>query len=362
MLSLLSLKTSGFYFLASSPVLIPNDFELAIPGPVGLFKVLLVVSFLVHIIFVNIIVASSTLAVIQEGLGIYTRNKIYDRLAEQLATHTSILKSIAVVMGVAPLLLISVIYNQFFYPSTILIGKAWLSLIVLLIVAFLLLYAYKFTWKCLENHKPLHLLLGASGALILLFVPLIFIVNIVSMLYPDRWADAQGFFHALIYYPQVWQRYFHFVLASFAVTGMFIYWWNHRQLKQKDMQTEVNEELANLGKKFGTQLALWTSAAQLLFGTLVLLSLDRPVLLLYIGDDPLLTFLLIFSILATLLLVLFLFLLWKQDTNKWFTLSLVTFTLIVVLMAWMRHEVREEYIKPYLADTNQIEQAMDSRK
>ncbi len=68
------------------------------------------------------------MAVFQEIKGIRTKKPEHDALAAQLANHTSILKSIAVVLGVAPLLIISVIYTQFFYPSTILIGKAWLSL------------------------------------------------------------------------------------------------------------------------------------------------------------------------------------------------------------------------------------------
>src|SRR5690606_37533180 len=106
---------------------------------------------------------------------------------------------IAVVLGVGPLLIVSVIYTQYFYSSTILIGKAWLSVIIILIVAFLLLYLYKFTWDRWQTKKGIHLTVGSIGAIILLFVPLIFIVNVVSMLYPEEWAGANGFFHSLFY-------------------------------------------------------------------------------------------------------------------------------------------------------------------
>ncbi|CAM5476724.1 hypothetical protein LSPH24S_09549 [Lysinibacillus sphaericus] len=73
-----------------------------------------------------------------------------------------------------------------------------MSLLILLIAAFLLLYIYKFTWVKFQTNKLLHLSIGLLAMLILFFVPLIFIVNVTSMLYPDRWGEANGFFEKLI--------------------------------------------------------------------------------------------------------------------------------------------------------------------
>ncbi|HHY21378.1 MAG TPA: cytochrome c class I [Bacilli bacterium] len=330
--------------------LIPKDLELVIPGNIGFFEILIVVSFLLHILFVNIAVAGSVFAVVNEIRGIIKKDKVYDVLAFQLATQTSILKSIAVVLGVAPLLLISVIYTQYFYPATILVGKAWLSLIVLLIVAFLLLYAYKFSWERLKERRALHLAFGLSGSLILLFVPLIFITSVVSMLYPEMWAGAKGFFHSLFYYPQIWQRYFHFMLSSFAVTGLAMYIWNRRKLAKHQVEDRVEaEQIAalELGKKFGIATALWTTALQLVAGTLLLISLKTDVMMLYMGGDALLTAILLGSILISILLIFFLFMAMRTDAKRWFNLSLSMFVLVIALMGWMRHEVRESYIKPY---------------
>lgn len=50
--------------------IIPKDIELAIPGNIGFFEFLIVLSFLLHILFVNITVGSSALAVFQEIKGI----------------------------------------------------------------------------------------------------------------------------------------------------------------------------------------------------------------------------------------------------------------------------------------------------
>ncbi len=348
--------------------IIPKDIELVIPGNIGFFEVLIVVSFLMHILFVNITVGSSTLAVYQEVKGIWKKEKVFDEFAFQLANHTSILKSIAVVLGVAPLLLISVIYTQYFYPSTLLIGKAWLSLLIILIVAFLILYMYKFLWEKMDKggKKTLHVLLGASGSLLLLFVPLIFIVNVVSMLYPEMWAGSKGFFHGLFYYPQIWQRYFHFILASFAVTGIYLYFWNNRlQKKLKTQSMEINERQEKFvvyahGKRLGLQVAIWTTLLQLIFGTILLMSFERQIMMLYMGEDLLLTTLLLVSILLTLVMVFFLYQLQRHDVKRYLMLSLTTFLVVLSLMGWMRHELRENYLQPYIDENPRTENDIES--
>ena len=348
------------YLLSS---IIPEDLELVIPGHIGAFEFLIIISFILHIIFVNITVGSSAMAVFKEIKGIIHKNKEEDLLAKQLAHHTSILKSIAVVLGVAPLLLISVIYTQYFYPSTILIGKAWLSLLIILIVAFLFLYAYKFLWDKMQHKKLFHVMLGAVGSLLLLFVPLIFIVNVVSMLYPDMWAQSKGFFHGLVYYPQIWQRYIHFILASFAAAGFYLYFWNNRlQKKQnKELDDSIEQNIIKEGKKYGLKVMIMTTALQFVAGFLLLFSFEKDIRNLYMGDDAMLTTLLLSSLLLTGALLYFLYLLMKHDQRKYFTLSIVSFFLILSLMGWMRHELRESYIKPYKEETPQTTVQTDER-
>lgn len=339
--------------------IIPKDLELVIPGNLGFFEFLIVVSFLLHILFVNITIGSSVLAVGQELKGMRKKCLKTDALAEQLSTHTSVLKSIAVVLGVAPLLLISVMYTQYFYSSTNLIGKAWLSLIVLLITAFILLYIYKFTWHQMTGSKKgLHVLIGAAGSLILLFVPLIFIVNVVSMLYPEMWRGAEGFFHSLTYYPQIWPRYFHFILASFAATGIYLYFWNGR-LQRKGNTDASKMDTLQAGKRLGILTTIWTTILQFVAGFVLLLSFNRDIMLLYMGEDALLTSMLVGSIVLTLLLVFFLYRLMRTDQRKFFISSVATFFLILVLMGWMRHELRENYLSPYLEENPRTTQVQN---
>ncbi|WP_338753231.1 cytochrome ubiquinol oxidase subunit I [Bacillus sp. FJAT-52991] len=331
---------------------IPNDIQLPIPGDMGLLTFLLVVTFLLHIVFVNITISLATGAVILEAVGIKKQSTLYDRVAQICSYHASIHKSIAVVLGVGPILLISVVYTQYFYSSTVLIGKAWLSVILLLIVAFLLLYAYKFLWEKLENKKVLHWMIGLAACLILLFVPLIFIVNVVSMLYPEKWMESSGFFHGLFYYPQVWQRYAHFMLSSFAAGGLYLYLfytWKYR--RKKKQEPNYQEKTADHRiRKIGIKATFWFTLCQFIAGTLVLFSLEQEVMLLYMGGHALTTGLLVGSIIVTFVLLGFLYLADKKDSYRAFMGAVVSFIIILGMMGWMRHEVREAYLQPHIED------------
>ncbi|MEF3312107.1 cytochrome c class I [Paenibacillus sp. GYB004] len=328
------------YIKADSPV--PNDLGLAIPGNMPLFEVLIVIGFILHLIYVNIVVAGSVNAVLLEIRGILKRDKVADGLALQLATLVSIHKSIAVVLGVAPLLIISTIYTQFFYPSTILIGKWWLMLIPLLIISFLLLYVYKFTWDKWQDRKKLHLSFGIAGAIILLFVPLLFITNVASMLHPELWSGSKGFFDSLFRYPTIWQRYFHFMAASFAIIGMYMYGWGRRKIRVKD------DPVYRLAQTFGKGSAFLFTLLQLIAGPFLLLSMSSEVRSSFLGGSAFHTSLLVVSVTLAFVLIVLLFRLYKADSRKLFISSAVVLLVIMGLMSWIRHEVRELYLAPYM--------------
>ena len=327
---------------AESPI--PNDLGLAVPGNLPWFEVLIVVGFILHLIYVNIVVAGSVNAVLFQIRGIVRRDEAAVMLALSIATIVSIHKSIAVVLGVAPLLIISTIYTQFFYPSTILIGKWWLMLIPLLIIAFLLLYTYKFMWEKWRSRKALHMSFGIAGALILLFIPLIFITNVSSMLHPDMWTGSKGFWDSLFRYPTIWQRYLHFMAASFAVIGMYMYWWGSRRSRGSD------DPMYAQAKKFGKGSAFLFTLLQLIAGPFLLLSMSPPVRDSFLGGSLFHTLLLGVSVALAVVLMCVLYKLYKADSRKLFIWAAVLLLIIMGLMSWIRHEVREIYLAPYMEE------------
>lgn len=247
---------------------VPKDIPLPLPLPEWILVIILVISFLVHLLFVNLMVGGSILTLWSQIKGL--KDKEYDILAHEIANTITVNKSIAVVMGIAPLLSINVLYTIYFYSANALTGLMWLAVIPLVTVAFLLTYLHKYTWKVLENNKAVHISILAVAVVIFLFIPLIFLTNINLMLFPEKWGLIKGFVSALTL-PNVFPRYLHFIFASLSVSGLFLHWYMGRKSYPFEtiFPTFTRYEL----KKKGYSLALVGSVIQFLIGPLVLLTL-----------------------------------------------------------------------------------------
>src|SRR5690554_4175958 len=92
---------------------VPKDIPLDLPLPEWLLVILLVVSFLLHIIFINLMVGGSIVTLWAQIKGL--KNKEYDVFAHEVAKTITVNKSMAVVLGVAPLLSINTLYTIYFY-------------------------------------------------------------------------------------------------------------------------------------------------------------------------------------------------------------------------------------------------------
>ena len=203
--------------LAATPI--PKDITLPQSLDPVILQGLLVVLFLAHLVFVNFMVGGSILTVAAELAG--RRNRDFDRLAEEIAATITVNKSLAVVLGVGPLLCINLLYTLYFYSANALTGNMWISIVPLVIVAFLLSYWHKYSWRRMEQAKSLHIAIGAAAALLFMFIPLVFLTNINLMLFPEEWGHVKGFWSALML-ANVWPRYAHFLVACVAVTSLFL--------------------------------------------------------------------------------------------------------------------------------------------
>ncbi len=319
--------------------LVPKDIPLALPLPESVLIILLVLSFLLHILFVNLMVGGSILTLWYEVKGL--KDKRYDSLAYQIAQTITVNKSLAVVLGVAPLLSINVLYTIYFYSANALTGKYWILLVPLVTLVFLLLYAHKYTWKKLENNKPLHIAMIALAVALFLFIPFIFLTNINLMLFPEKWGDVKGFFSALAL-PNVLPRYFHFLVASLAITGLFLFYYISRK------SFEFKENLPDLDKydlqrKFYT-IAFGTTASQFIFGPLLFLTLPSK------GIDWNLFWVISLGVSFAIPALIFM---WKEVTGpketigKHFIKVVALLTITVICMGTGRHIFRANALEPH---------------
>lgn len=318
---------------------IGKDVTLPLPLPEWLLIVVLILMFLVHLLFINLMVGGTILSFIYEILG--KKNRDYITLSEEIGKTITVNKSLAVVMGVAPLLAINTLYTKFFYTANSLTGLVWLLVVPLVIISFLLVYLHKYTFKVLEQRPRLHLaILGAALALFL-FIPFIFLTNINLMLFPDKWAVVRGFWDALLT-PAVFTRYFHFVNASLAITGLFLvrYIGRKKYLFEDKFNTISRKELQRQFYK----IAFYANLAQFVIGPINLLALPS----IGMKADTLFTIIggAIIAIVPT-------YYLWKEITastenvGKYFIRIVVFFSITVLFMGTGRHLYRANAVRPY---------------
>lgn len=327
--------------LANTPI--PRDLPLPLPLPEGVLIVLLVIFFLVHILFVNLMVGGSVLVTFFEWLG--RKDARWDRLAAAIGRTITVNKSLAVVMGIGPLLCINLVYTMQWYSANTLTGHAWLMIVPLVIVAFLLTYLHKYKWESWSHGgwKWLHQLVGLAATLLLLFVPLIFLANVNLMLFPGEWEKVRGFFSSLSI-GNVLPRYLHFIAASLAMTGLFLAGWFGREGHEiENTPGFTRPELRRIFYK----VAAYVTLAQFVLGPLLLFTLPAA------GITTQLYVIIVSGALVGLLTLWLLFRELKSGDDRIgrsYVQICVLFSFVVLGMGSGRHVYRQAALAPHQAE------------
>lgn len=158
-----------------------------IPTHPLVFMLLGVLTFALHIFAVQLMLGASGLTIV----GSFKSNPYWRRLASAMVEVAKVAVSVAIVIGVAPLLFVQVIYDPFWYTSNVLSAQWVIGFIAILIVAYLLMYRYYFAnygKKAAEAAPRCRWTMLASIALMLV-VGFIMHVLTVQMLQPEQWME-----------------------------------------------------------------------------------------------------------------------------------------------------------------------------
>jgi len=342
-------------FKVSTPI--PKDIPLELPLPEWLLVTLLIVAFLAHIIFINLMLGGSIITLWAQIKGL--KNKEYDTFAHEVAKTITVNKSMAVVLGVAPLLCINTLYTIYFYSANALTGFAWILIIPLVTVSFLLTYLHKYTWDALAESRRVHIGIIAAATGIFLFIPLIFLTNVNLMMFPEKWGTVRGFIDALLL-PNVFPRYFEFLGACITITGVFLVGYHKRK------RYRVEEKYTTLTRdeiiKLGYNIAFIGLGLQILFGIIVVFTLPSK----GYGYDVLLS-----VILAGAMLVVAAFYTWKSmvasPKNRIYYGKIVTFVLIYLLIyggsrQMYRHNALNKHQSLVVAKTKEFQKLSEDAR
>ncbi len=251
-----------------SPDLVPALDPMPMPAPAWLFHALLVFTFFLHALFMNLTLGGTILAAVGRILAGDRTGDHRGVLADRLVAINTYGISLTITTGIAPLLFIQLLYQQYFYTATILIGWVWLGFLVMLMVGYYAVYVYKFKGAPARGH-------GGGGWLVLaaaMFLLISMVHVAVNLIHaqPDQWAELAGSPWAILADPAYWPRLLHFVLAGIGMSGLVIAWWAVRQARA-GTEPELNARIA----RFGWRWALWTTLAQVVDGFVLLFVLPQ---------------------------------------------------------------------------------------
>ena len=154
-----------------------------VPAHPVIFLVLGVLTWALHIAAVQVMLGASALTI----FGALSRDAHWRRLAAAMLSTAKVAVSVAIVLGVAPLLFVQVIYDPFWYTSNVLSARWVIGFIIILIAAYLALYTFYARNPDLASQparSTWHLMLSLG---LMLLVGWIMHVLSYQMLLPEEW-------------------------------------------------------------------------------------------------------------------------------------------------------------------------------
>lgn len=285
------------------------------------FQGLLVLTFLLHLILMNLALGGTLIAIWDS---VIKKRKIGS------FSNLPILLALAINLGVPPLLFVQVLYGHLFYSSSIIMAVPWILVVPILIIAYYSSYIFI---KKSESSPGL----GKAGliisAILLLYVGFMYVNNSTLMINPANWAsyfDNPGGTNLNLGEPSLWPRYLHYILAALSVAsiGMALI------AKIKAKGSDENQEFIDLNmKRFA-----WLTVIQFAAGILFWLSNPKDVWMTYMGGNMAATILMCISILMALSMLLSAF---RKKLNA----TIIHLLIIMVFMVIIREFLRAAWLK-----------------
>ena len=321
----------------------PTDVSLliptpdTIPAPWQVFEVLDIVTFVIHLLFMNVVVGGCIIAFFS---GFKKANQaLTDSLHGVLVNKIPSTLALAVTFGVAPLLFIQVLYGQFIYSSSIIMAVYWILVIPLLILAYYGVYIHAVKYNTARLISTATLVLST---VILVIIMMIFVNNMTLMVQPEKWAGYFVHRSGTILNtadPTFFPRFLHFLTAAIAVAGLFaaLTWYVRGK---KDPSDAALVELAAEKTKNGLNIFAIATSVQVVIGIWFLVALPREIMLGLMVGNRLYTVFLLAGIAAGVAVMVTAFLGKPVATG-------VLLVATVVFMAINRANLRSLYLEKF---------------
>ncbi|UCF67703.1 MAG: hypothetical protein JSV80_18425 [Acidobacteriota bacterium] len=322
--------------LAMTAAAIPHPDPLPLPAPPGLIWMLLLLTFLLHLLPMNLVLGGSILAPLSRLRSTGVRGAHHRQLLKVLSKAMPSAVAAAITLGVAPLLLAQVLYGRLFFTSSILMAWFWLAVIPLLVIGYYGTYLIAFKGEALGSLRELT---GWLVALVFLAIAFIYTNNMSLMLRPaefvSRYHESGRGLQLNLGDPTLAPRFLHMLLGALAVSGMVVAIYG---LLRRSRDAAFGAWAVRYG-------SLWFSvatAANLMVGVWWLIALPRESMLRFMGQNLLATISLGAGILFALgTLILTLLAVQAPRPERLAQGGVVTLLLTLIAMILVRDQVRQ---------------------
>jgi len=200
---------------------VPQPDPLALPAPAWLLWSLLLLTFFLHAVAMNLVLGGSIIGAIARARSRRPGRPHEAALVHLIVKAMPVLIAATVSLGVAALLFLQVLYGRVFFASAIAMGWWWLSVIGLLILMYYAAYVLAFREATLGAAAAFLAWLVAAIAGV---IALIYTNNMTLMLKPAeivaRYASSGTGLQLNLLDSTLVPRYLHMVLGAVAVSGL----------------------------------------------------------------------------------------------------------------------------------------------
>ncbi|PLW99060.1 MAG: hypothetical protein C0593_04165 [Marinilabiliales bacterium] len=292
-----------------------------IPVGWGWFEVLLILTFVLHLILMNFIVGGSLIAVWETIRGKKTL---------KAGNNIPLLIALTINLGVPPLLFVQVLYGHLFYSSSVVMALPWILIIPILIFAYYAAYIFV---KQMDKRPVLSKTALFISTAFMLYIGFMWVNNSTLSITPERWSvyftNMKGS-NLNLSEPTLIPRFLHFMVAAVSIAGLGKALWAHFSKKMSD-----EERQADL--KSGLKIFAWGTMVQVAIGTWFWLSQPRDIWMLFMGKSLFHTVLMGISWLLAITMIL-------AAMRKKLWSSVIMAFVIIVIMAIMRELIRIAYL------------------
>lgn len=235
---------------------------IPLPAPIWLFKLLHIVTLSLHFVAVEMLLGGLLLAVF---LSLFRSSQNSHVTARAIAKRLTVVMTYVINLGVPPLLFAQVLYGRALYTSSILIGAYWISIIVLLMFVYRMLYRFSAQLEAGKTAWPS----GLIAWLLAGFVARLLSTNMTLMLRPEVWRDMYSASAAGRFLPAgdptLTPRWLLMLAGGLFIGGLWLLYLSARSTftsEEKRYIAGFGGKVAALGGIVYLAAGLWANAVQ----------------------------------------------------------------------------------------------------